>query len=182
MLYWVMGGMFEALFAFPQERVVILKERATASYRLSAYFCAMTTADMPVFVFMPFLFLVISYWMTVPTLGFTTFVLILLMLGGFFAQNLPVWLSWVQYISPFAYASNAALGVIFESPVPCDGSGGLGALCENGAEFASPADVLDSFTVTGTVWSNILCLLVVCVIPRLAAYYFLRRKKVGERE
>merc|ERR1719311_474431 len=220
MLYWVMGGMFEALFAFPQERVVILKERATASYRLSAYFCAMTTADMPVFVFMPFLFLVISYWMTVPTLGFTTFVLILLiallsvitgqgmgqlvgaafddiqigqavatvvvlflmLLGGFFAQNLPVWLSWVQYISPFAYASNAALGVIFESPVPCDGSGGLGALCENGAEFASPADVLDSFTVTGTVWSNILCLLVVCVIPRLAAYYFLRRKKAGERE
>merc|ERR1712224_1170878 len=62
----------------------------------------------------------------------TVVVLFLMLLGGFFAQNLPVWLSWVQYISPFAYASNAALGVIFETPVPCDGSGGLGALCENG--------------------------------------------------
>merc|ERR1712224_1106930 len=161
---------FEALFAFPQERVVILKERATASYRLSAYFCAMTTADMPVFVFMPFLFLITSYWMTCPTLGFTTFILILLiallsvvtgqgfgqlvgaafddiqigqavatvmilflmLLGGFFAQNLPVWLSWVTYLSPFAYASNAALGVIFRDPIPCDGSGGLGAICADG--------------------------------------------------
>merc|ERR1712232_956786 len=115
-----------------------------ASYRLSAYFCAMTTADMPVFLFMPLIFLLVSYWMTVPTLGFTTFVLILLiallsvitgqgmgqlvgaafddikiaqavatvvvlflmLLGGFFAQNLPVWISWAKYLSPFSYASN----------------------------------------------------------------------------
>merc|ERR1712134_116810 len=219
MLYWVMGGMFEALFAFPQERVVILKERATASYRLSAYFCAMTTADMPVFVFMPFLFLVISYWMTVPTLGFTTFILILLiallsvitgqgmgqlvgaafddirigqaaatvvvlflmLLGGFFAQNLPGWLSWVRYVSPFAYASNAALGVIFREPVPCDGSGALGPLCNN-RSFADPEAVKESFTASGTVWFNISLLLLACILPRLAAYWFLRRKKAGERE
>merc|ERR1712125_249224 len=65
-------------FAFPQERIIILKERATASYRLSAYFCAMTTADMPVSLFMPLIFLVISYWMIVPTIEFPTFVLIVL--------------------------------------------------------------------------------------------------------
>merc|ERR1712176_1674241 len=208
MLYWVMGGMFEALFAFPQERVVILKERATASYRLSAYFCAMTTADMPVFVFMPFLFLIISYWMTVPTLGFTTFVLILLiallsvitgqgmgqlvgaafddiqigqavatvvvlflmLLGGFFAQNLPVWLSWVQYISPFAYASHAALGVIFRDPVPCDGSGALGPLCF-GRDFADPEAVRESFDASGTVVSNIAYLVLAGILPRLIAYW-----------
>jgi len=227
MLYWVMAGMFEALFAFPMERIVINKERATASYRLSAYFCAMTTADLPVFVAMPFIFLVISYWMSVPTLGFSTFLLVLLiallsvvtgqgmgqmigaafddivmgqavatvlvlflmLLGGFFAQNLPVWLSWVQYISPFAYASNAALGVIFTKPIPCDGSGALGDMCvkevtSEGVEFgfASPEDVLDSFTVKGTPISNIGYLLISCIIPRLVAYYCLRRKKAGERE
>merc|ERR1712232_700063 len=148
-------------FAFPQERIIILKERATASYRLSAYFCAMTTADMPVFLFMPLIFLLVSYWMAVPTLGISTFVLILLialisvitgqgmgqlvgaafdnikiaqavatvvvlflmLLGGFFAQNLPVWISWVRYISPFAFASNAALGVIFRDPVPATARG-----------------------------------------------------------
>merc|ERR1712157_74810 len=163
-------------FAFPQERVVILKERATASYRLIALLSVITGQGMGQLVGAAFDDIQIGQAVA------TVVVLFLMLLGGFFAQNLPVWLSWVQYISPFAYASNAALGVIFEPPVPCDGSGGLGALCENGAEFASPADVLDSFTVTGTVWSNILCLLVVCVIPRLAAYYFLRRKKAGEQE
>jgi len=221
-LFWVMQGMFEALFAFPQERVIILKERATASYRLSAYFTAMTVADLPVFLCMPFIFLVISYWMVVPTLGFVTFIcilfiallsvitgqgigqligaafddvqvgqafatvviLFLMLLGGFFAQNLPVWLAWVKYISPFAYASNAALLVIFQDPVPCDGSGALSPLCEVGdtTSFVAPQDVLDTFSVTLSVGANIACLLLFCIIPRMLAYSFLRRKKAGERE
>jgi len=224
MLYWVMDGMFTALFAFPVERVVILKERATASYRLSAYYMANTTADLPVFLCMPFIFLIVSYWMAVPTLGITTFILVLLisllsvvtgqglgqlvgaafddvqigqavatvailflmLMGGFFANNLPVWLSWVRYVSPFAFASNAALGVIFRDPIPCDGSGELGALCMEGADgdgfYADAAAVRDSFAVFGTVPSNIACLLAACVLPRLLAYWFLRRKKAGERE
>lgn len=220
MLYWVMDGMFAALFSFPQERIVILKERATASYRLSAYFCAMTTADLPIRLFMPLIFLVISYWMTVPTLGFSVFLLILpiallsvvtgqgmgqmlgaafddidvaqavatvlvlflMLLGGFFANNLPAWLSWVRYISPFAYASNAALGVIFWEPIPCDGSGELGALCDNDEGFADHELVKDSFSVYGTVLSNIFSLVAACILPRLLAYWFLRRKKAGERE
>merc|ERR1712176_810468 len=182
-----------------------------------------TTADLPVFLFMPLLFLTISYWMAVPTLGFVTFVsilsivflaimtgqgmgqlvgaafddvrigqsvatvaiLFLMLLGGFFANNLPVWLSWVRYLSPFAYASNAALGVIFRTPIPCDGSGGLGAICAAdgglGTE-ADPAVVRDSFDCYGTVASNIACLLAACVLPRLMAYVCLRRKKAGERE
>lgn len=226
MLFWVMDGLFASLFAFPAERVVILKERATASYRLSAYYLAATTADLPVFLFTPFVFLVVSYWMAVPTLGIATFVAILLiallavvtgqglgqlvgaafddiqvgqavatvvivflmLLGGFFTTNLPGWLSWVRYLSPFAYASNAALGVIFNEPIPCDGSGALGALCDgdggdgDGAIFADPDLVKESFAVYGTVPSNIVCLLAACVVPRLGAYYFLRKKKAGERE
>merc|ERR1712157_33470 len=221
MLHWIIDGTFGALFSFPQDRVVVLKERATASYRLSAYYCAMTTADLPVFLFMPTVFLVISYWMAVPTLGFSTFfsvllisllsvvtgqglgqlvgaafddikigqavttvvILLLMLMGGFFAQNLPLWLTWVRYISPFAYASNAALGVIFRQPVPCDGSGGLGAVCGGRNEgFADPRDVKDFLNVEGTVLSNIASLLVTCIIPRLLAYWFLRRKKAGERE
>lgn len=221
MLHWVMDGMFTALFSFPAERVVVLKERATASYRLSAYYLATTTADLPVFLFTPFLFLLVSYWMAVPTLGFATFVamlviallsvvtgqglgqlvgaafddvqigqavatvaiLFLMLLGGFFANNLPVWLSWIRYLSPFAYASNAALGMIFSEPVPCDGSGALGALCPaDGVGFADPTAVRESFSVYGTVPSNIACLVAACIIPRLGAYYCLRRKKAGERE
>jgi len=171
---------------------------------------------------MPFVFLVISYWMVVPTLGFVTFICILLiallsvitgqgigqligaafddvkvgqafatvvilflmLLGGFFAQNLPVWLAWVKYISPFAYASNAALLVIFQKPIPCDGTGALSPLCEVGdtTSFAKSQDVLDTFNVTLSVGANIACLLLFCIVPRLFAYFFLRRKKAGERE
>jgi len=222
MVFWVMSGMFEALFAFPQERVIILKERATASYRLSAYFMSCTVADLPVFLFMPCIYMLISYWMIVPTLGFTTFiaiigisflsvmtgqamgfligasfddvqvgqavatvvVLFLMLLGGFFARNIPIWLSWVGYLSPFMYASNAAMLVIFRFPVPCDGSGALSPMCAVGdtTSLVAAEDILASLSVTGTIGMNIALLLVFCTVPRLFTYIILRRKKGGERE
>merc|ERR1711865_732530 len=222
MVFWVMSGMFEALFAFPQERVIILKERATASYRLSAYFASCTVADLPVFLFMPGIYMLISYWMIVPTLGFTTFiaiigisflsvmtgqamgfligagfddvqvgqavatvvVLFLMLLGGFFARNIPVWLAWIGYLSPFMYASNAAMLVIFRFAVPCDGSGALSPMCEVGdtTGFVSSEDILESLSVTGSIGWNIALLLVFCTVPRLFTYIILRRKKGGERE
>jgi ABC-type multidrug transport system ATPase subunit len=224
MVFWVMSGMFEALFAFPQERVIILKERATASYRLSAYFASCTVADLPVFLCMPCIYMVISYWMIVPTLGFTKFliitgisflavmtgqalgfligagfddikiaqafatvvVLFLMLLGGFFARNIPLWLSWVGYLSPFKYASNAALLVIFDAPVPCDGSGALSPLCavDDTTTMISAHEVLTSpnMNVELSIGVNILLLLVFCIVPRLFTYTILRRKKGGERE
>lgn len=222
MLYWVMNGMFEALFAFPQERTIVLKERATASYRLSAYFAATTIADLPLFLFMPFTFLVISYWMAVPSLGFVTFlgilsiallsvvtgqgmgqlvgaafddikvgqavatvgVLFLMLLGGFMAQNIPPWLSWVKYLSPFSYASNAALKLIFRSPIPCDGTGAMSPVCTPGNAIGSidPEVIFGQYGVTLSLAANVACLLVCCIVPRGFAYYFLRKKKAGERE
>jgi len=218
MVFWVMNGMFEALFSFPQERVIILKERATASYRLSAYFASCTVADLPVFLFMPCIYM-ISYWMIVPSLGFVKFiailgisflsvmtgqalgfligaafddiqigqaiatvvVLFLMLLGGFFARNIPGWLSWVQWLSPFMYASNAALGIIFDSPLPCDGSGQI-CTAENTTDLIPYEYVLESFGVKGTIGLNIGLLLLVCFVPRFFTYIILRRKKGGERE
>lgn len=222
MLYWVMNGMFEALFAFPQERVIILKERAAASYHLSAYFTAMTVADLPVFLFMPFTFLAISYWMAVPTLGVITFlgvlfiallsvitgqgmgqlvgaafddvqvgqavatvvILFLMLLGGFMAQNIPAWLAWVKYISPFSYASNAALKLIFREDIPCDGSGMMSPVCTPGdaTGVIDPEVIFELYSVTLSLGANIACLILCCIIPRVLAYHFLRRKKAGERE
>jgi hypothetical protein len=218
MLQWIMMSMSSAVFTFPQDRVVILKERATASYRLSAYFMAMTVADLPVTLLMPLIYMSISYWMVAWSFGFSTFVCVtliamvgvmtgqacgyligasfndlqvgqtvmmvvmslLMLCGGFFNQNLPGWLSWVQYLSPFYYAGCAAMQVIFQEDIPCDGSG---VFCENGQTTFSYNEYLhDVLHVNLPLWVNIFVLLLFVIIPRFLAYVVLRHKKSGERE
>lgn len=73
MTYWVFDSMFGALLSFPSERVVILKERASASYHLSAYFLAKTTSEAPVRLVLPVIYMVISYWMAGISPRFTIF-------------------------------------------------------------------------------------------------------------
>ena len=63
MTYWVFDAMFSALMAFPAEKIVIMKERDSASYHLSAYFLAKTTSDAPVRLVLPFLYMITSFWM-----------------------------------------------------------------------------------------------------------------------
>lgn len=70
MLTWIMLSMSMAVFTFPTERVIILKERATASYRLSAYFMAMTVADLPVTLTMPLIYMIVSYSLVAWSFGF----------------------------------------------------------------------------------------------------------------
>lgn len=218
MLTWIMLSMSMAVFTFPTERVIILKERATASYRLSAYFMAMTVADLPVTLTMPLIYMIVSYSLVAWSFGFTTFVCVtliamvgvmtgqacgyligatfndlqigqtvmmvvmslLMLCGGFFNQNLPGWLSWVQYLSPFYYAGCAAMQVIFQEDIPCDGSG---IFCEeNQTAFPYHEYLHDVLHVTLPLWVNIFVLLLFVFVPRVFAYMVLRRKKPGERE
>uniref|UniRef100_A0A251U4K6 Putative ABC-2 type transporter n=1 Tax=Helianthus annuus TaxID=4232 RepID=A0A251U4K6_HELAN len=54
---------FTAIFTFLQERAMLNKERAAYMYRLSAYFMARTTTDLPLDLFLPMLFLLVVYFM-----------------------------------------------------------------------------------------------------------------------
>merc|ERR1739845_301192 len=103
--------------------------------------------------------------LTVLTLG-------LLLLGGFFVQNLPSFVSWAKYLSPFKYAYDASLQIVFNRDVPCDNSGGLGNLCvENVDGAADPEDVLSFLGVeSGTVGFNIGLLFVMIVVLRFLAF------------
>lgn len=205
---------------FPQERVVCLKERASGSYRLSAYFMAKTTSDAPVRIILPLLYMVVSYWMAGFDNRFTVFIgtigctllsvvageaiglfvgaaiydmekaitvmtvvtLALMLLGGFFVQNVPHWIEWGKYLSPFKYAFDSSLQLVFDRPVPCDGSGALGGLCAgNDTGYASAVDVLDYIGVQGSIAFNVGMLLLICSLPRFGAYLCLRYKKEGER-
>uniref|UniRef100_A0A7S3DSM9 ABC-2 type transporter transmembrane domain-containing protein n=1 Tax=Entomoneis paludosa TaxID=265537 RepID=A0A7S3DSM9_9STRA len=64
MAYWVFDSMFVALLTFPSERVVVLKERASGSYQLSAFFLAKTTSEAPARLVLPLLYMTIAYWMS----------------------------------------------------------------------------------------------------------------------
>ena len=219
MTFWVFDAMFTAYMAFPLERSIIFKERASGAYRLSAYFLAKTTSEAPARLALPSLYMVISYWlsglnnntgiflastlcsllsvlagesiglflgaavldlergmviMTVAALG-------LMVVGGFFVREIPGWMEWMGYVSPFRYSYNASVQLVFDRPVPCDGSGVLAACGgDNGGE-ASVADVLGFLGVQGSAGFNAGMLLVIFLVMRVAAFYALRRQKAEER-
>ena len=221
MTYWVFDSMFNALMAFPTERHVILKERASGSYRLSAYFLAKTTSEAPTRLILPFIYTVIAYWMSgvngkftvfLGTTGctllsvlsgeaiglligasvydqqkalavMTVFALALMLLGGYFVENVPSFISWARYLSPFKYAFDASQQVVFDENVPCDGSGALGDICGGSAQgYATPEQVKEFLRVEGSLAFNVGMLLVMSTLPRYAAYLALRSKKSGDRE
>jgi hypothetical protein len=62
-MHWSFTPLFNALAAFPSERRVILKERASGSYRLSAYFMAKSASEVPLELFYPLLCTTVFYWM-----------------------------------------------------------------------------------------------------------------------
>jgi hypothetical protein len=219
--FWVFDSMFTALYAFPSEREVVLKERASGSYHLSAYFMAKTSADAPVRLILPFLYVCVSYWMTgiddrfsvfAGTIGctllcclsgealglfigaamydfqkamtvLTVSALSLMLLGGFFVENVPSFIIWCKYLSPFKYSFDASLQIVFDRDVPCDGSGSLESLCGGqDTGVADAAAVREFIGVQGSIGFNIGMLLVISLVPRYFAYLALRMKKSGERE
>ncbi|XP_038903752.1 ABC transporter G family member 22 isoform X4 [Benincasa hispida] len=62
-VFWGFFPVFTAIFTFPQERAMLSKERAADMYRLSAYFLARTTSDLPLDLLLPILFLLVVYFM-----------------------------------------------------------------------------------------------------------------------
>ncbi|XP_046546159.1 ABC transporter G family member 21-like [Haliotis rubra] len=61
-LHWSFTPLFDAVSTFPSERVVIQKERSAGWYRLSAYYFAKMTSELPLILLLPTAFIIISYW------------------------------------------------------------------------------------------------------------------------
>uniref|UniRef100_A0A0E0LRN5 ABC transporter domain-containing protein n=1 Tax=Oryza punctata TaxID=4537 RepID=A0A0E0LRN5_ORYPU len=62
-VFWGFFPLYNAVFTFPLERPMLLKERSSGMYRLSSYFAARTVADLPMELALPTAFVVILYWM-----------------------------------------------------------------------------------------------------------------------
>ncbi|CAI0557126.1 unnamed protein product [Linum tenue] len=82
-IFWGVLPAFNAVFAFPQERAIFMKERASGMYSLSSYFMARIVGEIPMELALPTLFITMAYWMTGlrPDLG--AFLLTLLILLGY---------------------------------------------------------------------------------------------------
>ena len=84
MLFMSLSTMFTALFTFPSEFRTMLKERASGMYRLSAFYLARISADIPLDCFYPTIFVLIVYWFgglrATPTAFFSNYFTVILLL------------------------------------------------------------------------------------------------------
>ncbi|KAL0312338.1 UNVERIFIED_CONTAM: ABC transporter G family member 14 [Sesamum radiatum] len=62
-VFWGFYPLYNAVFTFPQERNMLIKERSSGMYRLSSYFLARTVGDLPLELALPTAFTFIFYWM-----------------------------------------------------------------------------------------------------------------------
>ncbi|KAI3728011.1 hypothetical protein L6452_16636 [Arctium lappa] len=62
-VFWGFYPLYNAVFTFPQERRMLIKERSSGMYRLSSYFLARTIGDLPLELALPTAFTFILYWM-----------------------------------------------------------------------------------------------------------------------
>ncbi|KAK7278770.1 hypothetical protein RJT34_23806 [Clitoria ternatea] len=155
-VFWGFFPVFTAIFTFPQERAMLSKERAADMYRLSAYFLARTTSDLPLDLILPVLFLLVVYFMAALRLSVGPFFLTILtvflcivaaqglglaigatlmdlkrattlasvtvmtfmLAGGFFVQRVPVFFSWIRYMSFNYHTYKLLLKVQYEHIAP----------------------------------------------------------------
>ncbi|KAK6129588.1 hypothetical protein DH2020_036659 [Rehmannia glutinosa] len=82
-IFWGVFPSFNAVFAFPQERAIFMKERASGMYTLSSYFLARITADLPMELILPTLFVSITYWMTGLKPELSAFLMTLIVILGY---------------------------------------------------------------------------------------------------
>ncbi|KAJ9693826.1 hypothetical protein PVL29_009675 [Vitis rotundifolia] len=155
-VFWGFFPVFTAIFTFPQERAMLSKERAADMYRLSAYFVARTTSDLPLDLLLPVLFLIIVYFMAglrmdagsffltmltvflcivaaqglglaigatlmdlkrATTLASVT-VMTFMLAGGYFVKKVPIFISWIRYISFNYHTYKLLLKVQYEHITP----------------------------------------------------------------
>ncbi|PIA63447.1 hypothetical protein AQUCO_00201055v1 [Aquilegia coerulea] len=63
-IFWGFFPLFNAIFTFPQERPMLIKERSSGMYRLSSYYFARIAGDLPMELVLPTIFVAVTYWMS----------------------------------------------------------------------------------------------------------------------
>ncbi|KAK1551067.1 hypothetical protein Q3G72_029585 [Acer saccharum] len=82
--------MLDAIFAFPQERMILEKERSSGMYRLSSYLISRIFTDLPVQLILPTVFVSFTYYMASFKLAIKNFchTLFIVLYSFFISQGL----------------------------------------------------------------------------------------------
>lgn len=104
-VFWGVLPATGATFAFPQERAIFMKERASGMYTLSSYFMAKIIGGMSMELILPTIYLTITYWMAglKPELG--AFILTLMVILGYVLVSQGLGLAFGALIMDAKHAS-----------------------------------------------------------------------------
>ena len=102
--------------------------------------------------------------------------LALMLCGGYYVQNLPPFISWVRYLSPFKYSYDACVQLSFRRDIPCD-DGAILIQCSETANIGG--DVSGTVAVeylgsTESVATNLFMLVIFIVFFRILSYISLK--------
>eukprot|EP00794_Sanderia_malayensis_P015415 gene15415-16989_t len=101
-----------------------------------------------------------------------------MLLGGFYNENVPIWLSWVAYISPITYSYNGMLYIEFKdsNTFRCSQKITTFDACKlsNSTARITGGEVFEKMSQGMELWVCVLALMVYTFILRLFAYLSLR--------
>ncbi|KAJ7943231.1 ABC transporter family protein [Quillaja saponaria] len=203
-IFWGFFPLFNAIFTFPLERPMLIKERSSGMYRLSSYYFARIVGDLPMELVLPTIFVTVTYWMgglkpSLITFVFTLLIvlfnvlvsqgiglalgailmdvkqattlasvtmLVFLLAGGYYIQNMPSFIAWLKYISFSHYCYKLLVAVQYSANevYQC----GLGSHCRVVDFPAINCLGLDN------KWGDVAAMTVMLVAYRILAYLALK--------
>lgn len=98
----------------------------------------------------------------------------LMLTGGFFIQNLPDFVHWIRFISPFKYSYDACLRLVYYYNVPCRNGEILVDCVDPTLKSVEPSVVWDYLGQQGTVGFNVGLLIAFIIFFRVAGYLSMR--------
>uniref|UniRef100_F6SUP0 ABC transporter domain-containing protein n=1 Tax=Ciona intestinalis TaxID=7719 RepID=F6SUP0_CIOIN len=106
-----------------------------------------------------------------------------MLLGGFYIKNIPTWLHWLRYVSPFQYSWSLMLYMEFDSNerVLCSPENSMfpscvvnGTMPGNETRFVEFKDILNANGADVPAWACVLSLIGTLVVFRVIGYILLR--------
>ncbi|KAK7343882.1 hypothetical protein VNO77_12982 [Canavalia gladiata] len=204
-IFWGFFPLFNAIFAFPLERPMLIKERSSGMYHLSSYYVARMVGDLPMELVLPTIFVTITYWMGGLKPSLVTFVLTLLIMlfnvlvsqgiglalgailmdvkqattlasvtmlvfllaGGYYIQEMPSFIGWLKYISFSHYCYKLLVGVQYEGNEVYECGPGLHCRIRD-----FPA--IKCLGLDNNMWLDVAALTIMFIGYRVVAYLALR--------